>query len=103
MACALNASPGAFAAAVLDVPFLDVLGAMCDPSLPLTVKERPEWGDPLASQAGRVGRDGRVCREGGAGRARARAGERASLQGAGGVSALGWGCTYGLGLSEVGG
>ncbi|GLI69487.1 hypothetical protein VaNZ11_014120 [Volvox africanus] len=41
---------GTFRAAVLDVPFLDVLGAMTDPSLPLTIKERPEWGDPASSQ-----------------------------------------------------
>jgi hypothetical protein len=40
-------------AAVLDVPFLDVLGDMSDPSLPLTVKERREWGDPLASSVRR--------------------------------------------------
>ncbi|KAG2441622.1 hypothetical protein HXX76_003242 [Chlamydomonas incerta] len=40
-----------FAAAVLDVPFLDVLGAMADPALRLTAQERPEWGDPAASQA----------------------------------------------------
>ena len=30
-------------------PFLDVLGTMQDPSLPLTVEERGEWGDPLTS------------------------------------------------------
>ena len=34
----------------MDVPFLDVLGAMCDPGLPLTIKERSQWGDPLGSQ-----------------------------------------------------
>ncbi|KAG2486693.1 hypothetical protein HYH03_014622 [Edaphochlamys debaryana] len=50
-AMALQRSPGLFRAAVLDVPFLEVLGAMCDPGLRLTAKERPEWGDPLASQA----------------------------------------------------
>ena len=33
--------------AVLDVPFLDVLNTMRDPRLPLTIKERGEWGDPL--------------------------------------------------------
>jgi oligopeptidase B len=46
----LNMQPGVAAAAVLDVPFLDVLGDMSDPELPLTLKERGEWGDPLASQ-----------------------------------------------------
>jgi oligopeptidase B len=35
------------AVAVLDVPFLDVLHTMRDPQLPLTIKERREWGDPL--------------------------------------------------------
>lgn len=34
-------------AAVLDVPFVDPLNTMLDPTLLLTVKERPEWGDPL--------------------------------------------------------
>ncbi|KAJ9533270.1 hypothetical protein QJQ45_018383 [Haematococcus lacustris] len=46
----LHAHPGLCGAVVLDVPFLDVLGAMRDPSLPLTLKERREWGDPLASK-----------------------------------------------------
>ncbi|KAL6746630.1 prolyl oligopeptidase family-domain-containing protein [Haematococcus lacustris] len=45
-----HAHPGLCRAVVLDVPFLDVLGAMRDPSLPLTLKERREWGDPLASK-----------------------------------------------------
>lgn len=35
-----------------DVPFLEPLSAMCDADLPLTAKERPEWGDPLADQVG---------------------------------------------------
>ena len=33
-------------AAILEVPFLDVLTAMSDPLLPLTAHEREEWGDP---------------------------------------------------------
>ena len=28
--------------------FLDPLGAMLDPSLPLTIEERDEWGDPAS-------------------------------------------------------
>ncbi|XP_048858635.1 prolyl endopeptidase-like [Brienomyrus brachyistius] len=32
----------------LQAPFLDVLGTMQDPSLPLTIEDRGEWGDPLA-------------------------------------------------------
>lgn len=38
-------------AAVLEVPFLDVLCCMEDAALPLTAKERPEWGDPTADEA----------------------------------------------------
>jgi oligopeptidase B len=47
---ALNASPGTFAAAVAQVPFVDVLNTMLDPSLPLTVTEWEEWGDPASSE-----------------------------------------------------
>ncbi|HWB81783.1 MAG TPA: S9 family peptidase [Nannocystaceae bacterium] len=42
----LNARPDLFTAAIADVPFVDVLDTMLDPSLPLTVIEREEWGDP---------------------------------------------------------
>ncbi len=52
MGMALHAAPGLLRCALLDVPFLDVLGAMADPTLPLTARERPEWGDPTASQVG---------------------------------------------------
>lgn len=52
---ALNLAPDLFAAAIMDVPFLDVLTTMSDPSLPLTRKERHEWGDPLASKVGGSG------------------------------------------------
>ena len=38
--------PDLFAAAVAKVPFVDVVNTMLDPSLPLTVIEREEWGDP---------------------------------------------------------
>ena len=38
--------PGLFGAAVLRVPFLDMLTSMTDPALPLTVHEYGEWGDP---------------------------------------------------------
>lgn len=34
--------------AILRSAFLDVLGSMLDPSLPLTLEEREEWGDPLS-------------------------------------------------------
>jgi oligopeptidase B len=42
----LNERPELFHAAVLHVPFLDVLNTMLDASLPLTVGEYEEWGDP---------------------------------------------------------
>ena len=40
--------PERFRAAVAEVPFVDVVSSMSDPSLPLTVTEWDEWGDPRA-------------------------------------------------------
>lgn len=40
-------------AAILDVPFVDVLSTMSDPSLPLTVIEYEEWGNPGADVVSR--------------------------------------------------
>lgn len=42
----LNLAPEAFCAAVLDVPFVDVLRTMLNPALPLTTAEYTEWGNP---------------------------------------------------------
>ena len=39
------------AAALLEAPFVDVLTAMCDPGLPLTMHEYEEWGNPEKTQA----------------------------------------------------
>ena len=38
--------PDRFSTAVAEVPFVDVVSTMSDPSLPLTVTEWEEWGDP---------------------------------------------------------
>jgi oligopeptidase B len=45
--------PELFAGVVADVPFVDVLATMSDPSLPLTPPEWPEWGNPLDSENAR--------------------------------------------------
>ncbi|MBV7436108.1 prolyl oligopeptidase family serine peptidase [Aeromonas sp. sif2416] len=46
VAAALNQAPTRFAGAVLQVPFVDLLGTMLDPELPLTRQEYAEWGNP---------------------------------------------------------
>jgi oligopeptidase B len=42
----VNMRPDLFKAAVAQVPFLDVVNTMLDPSLPLTTSEYTEWGNP---------------------------------------------------------
>src|SRR5690606_39068834 len=42
----LNQRPELFAAAIAEVPFVDILNTMQNPELPLTVTEYDEWGDP---------------------------------------------------------
>ncbi|MCS2609003.1 S9 family peptidase [Halomonas dongshanensis] len=42
----INRAPEAFCAALLEVPFLDVLRTMQNPELPLTTAEYSEWGNP---------------------------------------------------------
>ncbi|SDS87015.1 S9 family peptidase [Actinopolymorpha singaporensis] len=44
----LNLRPDLCAAAVAEVPFVDALTTILDPSLPLTVREWDEWGNPVA-------------------------------------------------------
>ena len=42
----ITMNPARFAGAIAEVPFVDVVTTMSDPSLPLTVTEWEEWGDP---------------------------------------------------------
>ncbi|XP_053316933.1 prolyl endopeptidase-like isoform X2 [Spea bombifrons] len=44
-----NSAPGLFKTMVLEAPFLDVLNTMMDTTLPLTVEEQEEWGDPVSN------------------------------------------------------
>ena len=46
MGVVTNARPDLFRAVVADVPFVDVVTTMLDPSIPLTVLEYEEWGNP---------------------------------------------------------
>ena len=48
VAALCNRRPDLLAAVVLRVPYVDPLSTMLDPTLPLTIHERPEWGDPVA-------------------------------------------------------
>lgn len=47
LGAALNLAPDRFVAAHAAVPFVDALTTVLDPSLPLTVVEWEEWGNPL--------------------------------------------------------
>jgi oligopeptidase B len=46
MGAVANARPNLFKAIVSHVPFVDLINSMSDPSLPLTVGEYEEWGNP---------------------------------------------------------
>jgi oligopeptidase B len=46
----LNMRPNMFKGVILDVPFVDVLNTMLDPTIPLTVPEYDEWGNPASSR-----------------------------------------------------
>jgi oligopeptidase B len=48
MGAATNLRPDLWRAVVAEVPFVDVVTTMCDESLPLTVTEWEEWGNPVA-------------------------------------------------------
>jgi oligopeptidase B len=47
MGAAANMAPDVFGGIVAQVPFVDALTTILDPSLPLTVPEWEEWGNPL--------------------------------------------------------
>ncbi|MCB7136004.1 S9 family peptidase [Cellulosimicrobium marinum] len=47
MGAVTNLAPELFAGVLAQVPFVDALTSILDPSLPLTVVEWDEWGDPL--------------------------------------------------------
>jgi oligopeptidase B len=50
MGAVANMAPEAFAGILAVVPFVDPLTSILDPSLPLTVIEWDEWGDPLHNE-----------------------------------------------------
>ncbi|TDK86198.1 S9 family peptidase [Mycobacterium paragordonae] len=50
MGAVANMAPELFAGILAQVPFVDPLTTILDPSLPLTVTEWDEWGNPLADK-----------------------------------------------------
>lgn len=51
MGAVANLAPADFRAIVAEVPFVDCLTTILDPSLPLTVTEWEEWGNPIEDAA----------------------------------------------------
>ncbi len=50
MGAVTNLRPDLFAGVIAGVPFVDVINTMLDPSIPLTVTEFEEWGNPVDQQ-----------------------------------------------------
>ncbi|MCF7796555.1 MAG: S9 family peptidase [Lentisphaeria bacterium] len=50
MGAVANMRPDLFQAIIADVPFVDVINTMLDPTIPLTVVEYDEWGNPHEEQ-----------------------------------------------------
>jgi oligopeptidase B len=50
MGAVVNLAPEQFGAVVAEVPFVDALNTILDPTLPLTVLEWEEWGNPVDSR-----------------------------------------------------
>ncbi len=48
VAACMTRRPELFCSVIAEVPFVDVVSTMSDPTLPLTVTEWEEWGDPRA-------------------------------------------------------
>ena len=46
MGAIANLRPDLYTGIVAEVPFVDVITTMCDPSVPLTTLEYDEWGNP---------------------------------------------------------
>jgi oligopeptidase B len=51
MGAAMNLAPDLFRCVVAEVPFVDALTTMLDETLPLTIGEWEEWGNPEASSS----------------------------------------------------
>jgi oligopeptidase B len=51
MGAVVNMRPELFKAAIVQVPFVDVINTMLDESLPLTTSEFIEWGNPKEKAA----------------------------------------------------
>jgi oligopeptidase B len=51
MGAVANMRPDLYRAIVSHVPFVDVMNTMLDPTLPLTIAEYEEWGDPNHAEA----------------------------------------------------
>ena len=49
MGAVANMAPEQFGVVIAEVPFVDALNTILDPSLPLTVMEWEEWGNPVES------------------------------------------------------
>jgi oligopeptidase B len=50
MGAVANLRPDLFAGLVAEVPFVDAVTTMLDPSIPLTALEWEEWGDPRSPE-----------------------------------------------------
>lgn len=51
MGAVVNMRPDLFGAVIAQVPFVDVMNTMLDPSLPLTITEYEEWGNPNEAES----------------------------------------------------